>query len=888
MGEKGTMKRLGKPVIASAIAGSLIFGAAFVPGVSGIATAATTATTGATTTAAQPQLTLQQESIVTAGVKLRSYVWTRTTKSNQTVSTNVKVIVADLTNPNVKLDVMTGEDGQFTEKENVLNMAHSTGAVAGVNADYFDMSATEPAPFGPQVTNGTLMATPAVGLTGMYAFGITKDNKPIVETFASQGTVTAADGQTYALTGLNRVVGTLGNAIYMYDAAWGSATRARDKTAHTEVLVVDGVVQSVFTGGSRYPEEAPKNGYILSAGGTGAEFIAKHVKVGDKLEAKATLVPVNPNLKYTENDFKMLVGGHTILLIDGAAAAFTRDVSGIQGSGNTSRTAVGYDKSGRYVFMVTADHAADSVGPTLPDFQKLLVELGLWRAVNLDGGGSTTVVSRPLGEFQAALANVPKDGSQRRVVNGLGVYSTAAPAALKDFIVDGPKLLWKGQTASYSVKAYDVNYNPLDPKALPVPVQFKARGSSLLVDPTTGVFTAQAGGADTVVAYSGTIAEDVAVEIVDRHRLAKLEAVPSKAPSDWKVGDAIQLTLRATLDDGRVGTIPANLVKWAPYGATGQIAGDKFTFLGYQEGAEDAMLVARFDGFSTPLAVPVPQRRMLTDFANVPWGIAPESYPAQAIADAKLAGEANNPWLALAYDFSAGDGATDLAAYATFNGSEGVAIESGATSFQLDVFGDGQGGRLRAEFTDASGTLQRKTLAESVDWTGWKTVSVEMKDFDPATLKRIYVLSKKQIKGEIAIDNLSLQYPKTADANPVAVALTIGKKNVTVGGEPQQLDVAPLIDKERTFVPVRFVVDALGGHVDWDAAEKKVTIRKGAHFIELWVGQQDLIADGARATVDAPPMLRSGRTLLPLRFVSEQLGLNVAYDPATKGITIQE
>ncbi|WP_158299469.1 stalk domain-containing protein [Paenibacillus antri] len=880
MGERKTIKRLGKPVIASAIAGTLIFGPSFVPGVAGWASAATTA--------AQQQLTLQQESIVTAGVKQRSYVWTRTTKTNQNVSTNVKVIVADLNHPNVKLDVMTGQDGQFTEKDNVLNMARSTGAVAGVNADYFDMASTEPAPFGPQVSSGALMATPALGLQGMYAFGITKQNKPIIETFASQGVVTAANGQTYALTGLNRVVGTLGNAIYKYDAAWGSVMRAKDATAHTEVLVVDGVVQSIFTGGSRYPEEAPANGFILSAGGTGAEFIANNVKVGDKLEAKATLVPVNPNLTYTENDFKMLVGGHTILLIDGAAASFTRDVSGISGSGNTARTAVGFDKSGRYVYMVTADHAAGSVGPTLSDFQKLLIELGLWRAVNLDGGGSTTLVSRPLGEFEAALANVPKDGSQRRVVNGLGVFSTAAPAALKDFIVDGPKLLWKGQTVSYNVKAYDVNYNPLDPKTLAAPVQFKARGTNLMVDPTTGVFTATAGGADTVVAYSGNVGEDLPVEIADRHRIAKLEIVPNAAPSKWKVGDAIQLGLRATLTDGRIGTIPADLVKWSQFGANGSIVGDTLTFLGYEEGAKESMLVARFDGFPTPLAVPVPQQRNLTDFAAVPWSIAPESYPAQAIADAKLSGETNNPWLSLAYDFSAGDGATDLAAYATFNGSDGVALDSGAKAFQLDVFGDGQGGRLRAEFTDATGALQRVTLAESVDWTGWKTVSVEMKDFDPATLKRIYVLSKKQIKGEIAIDNLSLQYPEAANANPVAVALTVGKKDVVGGGQPQQLDVAPVIDKERTFVPVRFVVDALGGHVDWDAADKKVTIRKGGHFIELWVGNTDLIADGERTVSDVPPMLKSGRTMLPLRFVSEQLGLNVAYDPATKGITIQE
>ncbi|HZG87378.1 stalk domain-containing protein [Paenibacillus sp.] len=875
MGERASFPRWGKPIFIGAVAGSLLIGTAVVPGIGPFAPAAY---------AAEHQLVMQQESIVTAGVKLRTYRWTRT-KNTQPVSTDVQVLIADLHNPNVKLDVMTGVDGQFTKKANVLDMARATGAVAGVNGDYFDMQAQEPSTLGPQVAGNALMATPTVGLEGMYAFGITKQNQPIIETFTSAGTVAAVNGQTYPLTGLNRVVGTIGNAIYMYDAAWGSATRAKDATPHTEVLVVNGIVQNIVAGG-RIPGTVPANGYILSAGGKGAEFLAANVKVGDALLAKTSLVPVNPNLKYTENDFKMLIGGHTILLIDGAPAAFTRDVKGISGSGNTARTAVGFSKDGRYVYMVTAEHADDSVGPTLPDFQQLLVDLGLWRAVNLDGGGSTTIVSRPLGEFEAQLVNTPKDGSQRRVVNGLGIFTTALPAALKDFIVDGPKTLWKGQTASYSAKAYDVNYNPLDPAKLAVPVQFKARGTNLLLDSAAGSFTAAAGGTDTVVAYSGTIAEDYAVEIIDRTLVQKLEVVPSKAPGAWVAGDAIRLEVKATLTDGRTGTIPAGIVRWQAFGALGAIQQDTLTFAGFAEGVDEAMLVGRFDGFSTPLSIPVPAEKPLTDFSTVPWSISAEKYPAQAIASVALAGTEDDTQLHLAYDFRAGDGATDLAAYAAFNGTAGIPLPDGPIALELDVFGDGQGGWLRAEFTDADGNVQRATIAEKVDWTGWRTVSVDVTPYRAVSLKRLYVVSKAAIQGELVFDDLNLLYPSKTGGG-TSVALTVGKKDVVVGGQPQQLDVAPLIDRERTFVPVRFVVDALGGHVDWDAADKKVTIRKGGHFVELWIGQTEMIADGARIGSDVSPMLRGGRTMLPLRFVSEQLGLNVVWDPATRGITIQ-
>lgn len=899
MNDRSNRKRLGKPVAASVIAGCLLVGTATAPGTAAFAAAASqpqpsaiaaaaAAQQQARTTAAAPKLTLQEESIVTAGVTQRSYRWTRT-KNNQSIGTNVKVILADLQNPNVKLDVMTGQGGQFTKKATVLGMSRETNSVAGVNADFFDMNSAEPAPLGPQVSGGTFMATPTTSLQGMYAFGITKENKPIIETFTSEGIVKAANGQTYTLSGLNRNVGTLGNAMHQYTSAWGGSTRAKNAgNPLTEVLVVDGIVAEIATGGI-IDGAVPENGYILSGAGAAAEFIAANVKVGQPIEADARLKPVNPNLTYTEEDFQMLVGGHTMLVIDGVPAAYTRDVSSIQPNGNTSRTAVGFSKDQRYVYLVISDHAGDSVGPTLPDFQKLLIDLGVWRAVNLDGGGSTTLVSRPLGDFETVLVNQPKDGAQRRVVNGIGVFSTSAPAALKDFIMSGPSLLWKGQTGAFTLKAYDVNYNPLDPSTLVASIQYKTDDSGVLQMLETGNVMAAAAGKGKVTAMSGSVSKTAEVEVADRHRIVRLAVEPSAPPSAWKAGDAIELTLKATLDDGRIGTIPPHLVAWEEYGVNGQVENGTMTFLGFQEGEREAMLVAKYDGYATPLAIPVPQQRSLTDFSTVPWTIAPETYPTQAVAEVELARDEQNVWLRLAYDFTAGDGATDLAAYATFNGAEGLPIAPGATALKLDVYGDGQGAWLRAEFTDAQGQLHRKTLAERVDWEGWKTVAVNLNDIEAAALKRVYVVSKQPLKGDIGLDNVFLQYPErqSAGASP-AVQLTIGKNDVAVGGEARQMDQPPIIEEDRTFVPVRFIVDALGGHIDWDATDKKVTIRKSGHYIELWVGREGLIADGVRTTTDAAPIIRNNRTLLPLRFVSEQLGLNVAWDPAARGITIQE
>lgn len=894
---RNTWDRMGKPAVASVLAGALLFGVPGGPVLSDKALNWTmnhaSAADGAQATSAvksEPQLTLVDEQIVTAGVRKRSYVWSRISRTTgKPLSTNVTVISADLQNPNVKLDVMVGSgaNGKVTEKANVLQMAQSTGAAAGVNGDFFDMKISEPSPLGPQIAGGMLQTTPTVGLEGMYAFGITKDNKPIIETFTSQGSVVAANGQKYKVSGLNRVVSTLGNAIYMYDSSWGAAKRARDATPHTEVLVVGGIVQSIHAG-SRYEGEIPEGGYILSAGGEGAKFIADHVRIGDPISASVSLVPVNPNLTYSENDLKMLIGGHTMLVIDGVPAAYTRDVSSI--NGNTARTAVGFTQDRRYVYLVTADDAAGSVGPTLSDFQRLLIQLGVWRAVNLDGGGSTTVVSRPLGEFEAQLANTPKEGVMRRVVNGIGVYSTSPPGALMGLIVDGPRTLWKGQEAAYSVKAYDVNYNPLDPKSLSTPVTFGSDGGKLVYDAQADRVKAAAGGTDVLVASSGGVKHQVNVEIIDQSLVQRLEVVPDKSPSLWVPGDAIPLTVRAQLADGRSGTIPPEAVRWELYGIQGTASAGAFTFGGFAEGAETALLVARFDGFSVPLAVPVPQERtaVLADFDSVKPEVRAESYPVQAQSDVKLLGPEEDLQLHLSYEFDSADGTTDFAAYAALGGDGGIQFEAGAQALRLNMFGDGQGGWARAELTDADGKIRRVTLAENVDWVGWRTLTVNLQDFDARALERIYILSKSPIGGEVVFDDLKVVYLEdSVEREQPPVSLTIDKKEMVVGNEMREMDVAPRIEESRTFVPVRFVVDALGGAVDWDPAAKKVTVRKGEHFIELWVGQLEMIADGERRMLDASPRLRDSRTTLPLRFVTEQLGYQVDYDPEKRTISIR-
>jgi Copper amine oxidase N-terminal domain. len=93
------------------------------------------------------------------------------------------------------------------------------------------------------------------------------------------------------------------------------------------------------------------------------------------------------------------------------------------------------------------------------------------------------------------------------------------------------------------------------------------------------------------------------------------------------------------------------------------------------------------------------------------------------------------------------------------------------------------------------------------------------------------------------------------------------------------------------LVPIRAIVEALGGTAVWDPTEKKVTVTLGSTTIELWIGKNTARVNGIDTLIDPDnskvvPEIINGRTMLPLRFVTENLGCQLRWDPNTKTITI--
>lgn len=121
--------------------------------------------------------------------------------------------------------------------------------------------------------------------------------------------------------------------------------------------------------------------------------------------------------------------------------------------------------------------------------------------------------------------------------------------------------------------------------------------------------------------------------------------------------------------------------------------------------------------------------------------------------------------------------------------------------------------------------------------------------------------------------------------------LIIGKYWMYLDGVAVKLDAAPIIRNSRTLLPVRAIAEVTGSVVSWDARTRKVTVKRKDRMVELWIGKNIARVNGKSMNIDTDdyrvvPIMVNSRTLLPLRFVAESLGLDVQWSDTTRTVTI--
>lgn len=409
---------------------------------------------------------------IAPGVVRYKYEVTRDKKDAQT-----NVVTVDLNNPYIKINTVAG-GGTYTNKATVSQMADRTNAVALVNGDFFTMQ-LQGVPLGASIIDGDMKSSPAV-LTDIWSFGIDENNTAFIDSTKFVGSVTAPNGKSYPIDGLNKTFYwyqpskeySHESKIQMYNSFWSSKSRG-DKTAGEVLLSEDNVVEQIVYR-KNIDMKIPEGKKILQVSGGSERFMRENVKVGDKLQ-------INTNIEPNRN-WKMMIGGHALLVENGAIKKYTKDVNSI--GGVRARTAVGISQDGKTVYIVSAEGRTNrSPGLSLNELSQFMLDLGAYKAMNLDGGGSTAMAVRNLGDLKRTrVTNPERNAGERKVVNGLGVFNTTTnTGVISDVKFESDLNTIVGEQLNLKLKSgWDEFLNPIDIKDRTYTVTDNSNGANIL------------------------------------------------------------------------------------------------------------------------------------------------------------------------------------------------------------------------------------------------------------------------------------------------------------------------------------------------------------------------------------------------------------------------
>ena len=125
--------------------------------------------------------------------------------------------------------------------------------------------------------------------------------------------------------------------------------------------------------------------------------------------------------------------------------------------------------------------------------------------------------------------------------------------------------------------------------------------------------------------------------------------------------------------------------------------------------------------------------------------------------------------------------------------------------------------------------------------------------------------------------------------NKFTLTMQIGNPVMTVNGADNSIDendTAPVIENGRTLVPIRAVIEAMGGNVTWDAEQNAAVLTLGDDVITLVISSETALFNEEKYTLDVAPKIINGRTMLPIRFIAERFKFEVNWDGKTETITI--
>jgi len=656
------------------------------------------------------------------------------------------VLTADLSDPRLTVGLLTPP--HVGQVQTVTTMATAQHAFAGVNGDFFDINNTG-APRGIEVSNGQLLKGPWTDPTPWRpSVGVDADDIGRIVNAYLDGKVTLPSGQL-PLDGLNQEQAPP-NGLAVFTPAWGTASRAfYNVTRVHEVAVVNGVVAA------HDPGPIPDNGFVLAGTGSDADLLAG-LHIGDPVS-----VTYGPRTE-PANTFKTLIGVRDVAIRDGQVQTLTDTAV-------NPETAIGFSQDGKKMQLVVIDgRTPASRGVTEQQLAEIMQQRGAYNAVIIDGGGSSTLVSRDAGTPDVWQRNVPSDGVEREVGNGIGLFAAPGSGRLNGIDLNTGDKVFTGLHRQLKATGYDEEYGPAD---LGTPHWFGADRNGLVTGRQPG--TAQVAVAAKGISRQGKIQVLPALSRITatpkvvsllagqtaRVQVTGYDAIGESAaidPVDMKLDYDHSLVGIAPNPDGTLALTP-NTTQGT--GVVTVRVGDHVSEFGVTVGLK-----------SEPV----------TGFDDVTGWKFSSARGSGAIAGAP--GQTGNA-LRLNFDFTKSVEIRTAVATAPTP----IPVDGTARQFQLAVNGDGKGEWLAALITDASGA-NSSVYGEHVTWNGWQrtTFTVPTTVKEPITVRGVEAIeaTRAQYSGQLDFDDLTagVALPVAVPPDPPVLDPLVREQSTSDGG----------------------------------------------------------------------------------------------------------
>ncbi len=630
---------------------------------------------------------------------------------------SLHVVSVDPHRGDVRLGTVLADDALESRGETIGSMARRTRAVAGINGDFFDIGQTN-RPISIVVRAGVLVQPPYK----RYALAITHDGTPHIAEFSFSGQI-EIDQRTMPLDGIDEM--PAGGGLSLLTPLYGRV-RPQDEVTLVKVEPLSNappLTRYRVTGVANNLEPQPP-GYYVAIGPNDYSFI----NVPDDnsvLSVSGDLSPLGLDA------ISAAVGGGALILHDGAWYDDGDAPYRVENARRMPCSGAAIAPNGR-LFLVEVDgrQPEESVGVTRPEFAALMRALGATEGLLFDGGGSSTIVARRLGDSEADVMNSPSDGRERPVADGLFVYSTA-PAGPPIKLVARPGVVraLTGGEVPLRVAAVDAADHVTQGGAARADIEPPSLGEY-----RDGDFVALHPGSGRIELRDGTLRGSIPVEVAAAP--ARTRITPARPNVDPNA--TIALTARAYDHAGYALALPPAL-HWTASSGSIDARGQ------YHAGSRDAQVSVRIGATVTGTAVTVGSHDVALAFAeHAHFATLPHGGTGSLTKDFGC-----RSCVSLSFSFGAGE----RAAYATAD----VPLPAGTIGLAFDVLDDGSDASVRVNVRNA---INEDTFAKAMDLgqPGWRSVAVRFPpDSDAARLISIYVLRPKDIelsKGTIVLRNV--------------------------------------------------------------------------------------------------------------------------------------